>query len=128
MSIPANSNLYSTDLYLRLIARYQDDVHAPDDQRWLLLEAAHIVGQTRLGPHWQVHCLMLSLAWEKRMPREVLGQLFRLALVPLGHLFKRLPIGNSGRANISAFRTMTPSTEVLQVIVAARTTNFSRGG
>ncbi|MFD2377205.1 DUF3703 domain-containing protein [Ottowia pentelensis] len=34
---------------------------------------------------------------------EVAGQLLRLALVPLGHLSGRLPIGNPGRATVSAF-------------------------
>lgn len=126
MPIPANSNFYSTDTYLCLIERFRGANHEPDGQRWLLLEAAHIVGQTRFVAHLQVHCLMLSLAWEKRMPEEVLGQLFRIALVPLGHLLRRLPIGNSGRADISAFRAMDPSTEVLRVIAAARATNFSR--
>ena len=122
MPIPANSNFYSTDTYQRLIEHYRSAAHEPDEpdgQRWLLLEAAHIVGQTRFFSHLQVHCLMLSLAWERRMPKEALGQLFRIALVPLGHLFRRLPIGNSGRADISAFRAMAPSTEVLQVIAAA---------
>ena len=122
----ANSNFNSMDIYLRLIERFRGAaVPEPDGQRWLLLEAAHIVGQTRFFPHLQVHCLMLSLAWEKRIPKEVLGQLFRIALVPLGHLFRRLPIGNSGRADISAFRAMEPSTEVLQVIAAAGATHFS---
>lgn len=126
MQLPANSNFYSTDTYQLLIECYRGAAHEPDGQRWLLLEAAHIVGQTRFFPHLQVHCLMLSLAWERRMPKEILGQLFRIALVPLGHLFRRLPIGNSGRADISAFRAMAPSTEVLQVMAAARAANFSR--
>ena len=82
------------------------------------------MGQTRFGPHLQVHCLMLSLAWEKRMLREVLGQLFRIALVPLGHLLKCLPSGNSGRADISAFRAMETSTEVRQVIAEAKVAKF----
>ena len=38
--------------------------------------------------------------------REIRGQLPRLALVPLGHLFSRLPAGNTGRSNVSAFAPM----------------------
>jgi hypothetical protein len=79
-----------------------------------------VVGQTRLGSHLQVHGLMLALAWETRAAREVLGQIFRIALVPLGHLLGRLPLGNSGRANISAFQVMQPSPAILQVIVESR--------
>lgn len=124
MPIPANSNFYSPDVYQRLVRRYRGVAPDQERQRWLLLEAAHVVGQTRFGLHLQVHCLMLSLAWEKRRLREVLGQLFRIALVPLGHLLKRLPSGNSGRADISAFRAMEPSTEVRQVIAEAKAAKF----
>ncbi|WP_138517115.1 DUF3703 domain-containing protein [Rhodoferax bucti] len=126
MPIPANSNFYSPDIYSHLVQRYRGTDSAQDRQRWLILEAAHVVGQTRFLPHLKVHTLMLLLAWEKRMPKEVLGQLFRLALVPLGYLLKRLPIGNSGRADISAFKAMAPSTEILQVIAAAKSVNLSR--
>ncbi len=38
--------------------------------------------------------------------------LLRLALVPLGHLLARLPLGNIGRSHVSAFRTMVPAAEV----------------
>src|SRR3546814_13656885 len=35
--------------------------------------------------------------------REAAGQATRLFLIPLGSFTGRLPIGNSGRANVSAF-------------------------
>ena len=43
---------------------------------------------------------------ETRDLAELNGQLLRLLLVPLGHLLGRLPLGNTGRANISAFQPM----------------------
>ncbi len=119
MTTPFNENLYDPEVHLRLIARFHSSATEPDSERWLLLEAAHIVGQTRFASHLQVHCLMLALAWEKRMVKESLGQLFRIVLVPLGHLLGRLPLGNSGRAEVSAFKTMAPSTELLQIIAEA---------
>lgn len=126
MPMPASTNFYSDSVYQRLIARYQDTAREETGQRWQLLEAAHIVGQKRFGPHLEVHFLMLSLAWEQRQPKEVLGQLFRIALVPLGHLFKRLPLGNPGRANVSAFKPMQPTTEILEVIAESRAGSFPR--
>jgi hypothetical protein len=117
---PVPGQFYGAEVFARLVQRFKETPATDVHQRWLLLEAAHVVGQTRLGPHWQVHGLMLALAWQTRVPREMLGQLFRLALVPMGHLAGRLPMGNSGRANISAFQAMQPSPEILQVIVEAR--------
>ena len=50
---------------------------------------------------------MLRFAIEIRDAREAWGQLFRLALVPVGHALRRLPVGNTGRSNVSAFVPMT---------------------
>jgi hypothetical protein len=68
-----------------------------------LLERAHVLGQRRFGRHMAVHGRMLRLGWRLRDGREVRGQLLRLLLTPLGHLTGRLPTGNTGGANISAF-------------------------
>lgn len=70
------------------------------------LERAHVLGQTRFGPHLRVHLAMLRAAWAMRDGREMRGQILRIALVPLGHLFGRLPLGNTGGTNVSAFAPM----------------------
>jgi hypothetical protein len=49
---------------------------------------------------------MLRIALRKRDRREVVGQLLRLVLTPLGHLTGRLPQGSTGGANVSAFAPM----------------------
>ncbi|MDH4746257.1 DUF3703 domain-containing protein [Sphingomonas sp. CBMAI 2297] len=49
---------------------------------------------------------MLGHAWRLRQPGEVAGQLFRMALAPLGHFTGRTPAGNTGRSNVSAFAPM----------------------
>jgi hypothetical protein len=79
----------------------------PVVQRWDYLSAAHIAGQTQVQTHWQTHIAMLGQAWQERDAREILGQILRLALVPLGHALQRLPLGNPGRSRISAFEPMT---------------------
>jgi hypothetical protein len=71
-----------------------------------LLERAHVLGQRRLGRHLRVHASMLKVGWALRDWREVRGQLLRLALTPLGHLTGRLPVGNTGGANVGAFAPM----------------------
>ena len=85
----------------------QASTDLPAAQRWDFLIAAHIAGQTEMGLHWQTHAAMLRQAWQERDAREMTGQVMRMALIPLGHAFKRLPLGNSGRSRISAFEPMT---------------------
>lgn len=59
---------------------------------------------------------MLAQAWRTRDAAEVAGQVFRLALVPLGHLTRRLPLGNPGRSTVNAFAPMAVAAEVQALI------------
>jgi hypothetical protein len=89
------------------MAAYQSAVEAGDDDRaWHHLERVHIVSQLYLGPHLASHGAMLGFAIEKRDWSEVLGQMVRMILAPLGTLTGRLPVGNTGRSNVSAFAPM----------------------
>src|SRR3546814_19899392 len=71
------------------------------EQAWCHLERAHVVSQTHLWPHMQSHWKMLQLAVRLRDGREVVGQLFRPALDPLGHLPGPLPIGKTAPSHES---------------------------
>lgn len=73
---------------------------------WSALERAHIVAQPYLALHLASHWAMLAYALRERDFREAWGQCLRFALVPLGAITGLLPIGNTGRSNVSAFRPM----------------------
>lgn len=73
---------------------------------WTALERAHILSQPLVLQHLGVHALMLGLALRTGNAGEATGQLARLALAPLGALTGRIPWGNTGRSNVSAFRPM----------------------
>ena len=89
------------------MARYRAGRRIMDDAAaWQALERAHIVARSYFAPHLASHWHMLDFAMRLPDWREAAGQLFRLALVPLGSLIGRLPTGNTGRARISAFRSM----------------------
>ncbi len=107
---------YNESVFDHLLQRFRKTTEQELLQRWLLLEAAHVVGQTRFLPHLRVHVSMLGVAWQTSDWTEVAGQIFRIVLVPIGHLTGRLPLGNPGRSNISAFKTMTPKPEISQLI------------
>lgn len=84
------------------VARSADDREAA----WRALERLHILSQTAFWPHIRSHLEMLGYAVVLRDGKEVAGQLVRLALAPLGNITGRLPIGNTGRTNVSAFQPM----------------------
>lgn len=79
---------------------------------WQALERAHIVSQPFLGPHLASHWEMLVFAIAERNGQETVGQIVRLALAPLGALTGRIPVGNTGRANVSAFQPMPIAPEL----------------
>jgi len=87
---------------------------------WSALERAHIVSQPYLGPHLAIHWTMLGFAIEQRDMREVAGQIARLALAPFGAVTGRIPIGNTGRSNVSAFQPMPVPEDLLSKINGAR--------
>lgn len=83
------------------------------------LERAHILGQRRTRLHARSHVGMLVLAWARRDRREIVGQLLRIAAAAL---FSRLwvPDGNTGGADVSAFRRMPVPEDLREVLEHAR--------
>lgn len=79
------------------------------------LERAHILSQRLPLPHAHSHWLMLLAGWQQRDLREVLGQALR---IPASLLFSRLwvPLGNTGRARVSAFKTMPLPEELRRLL------------
>lgn len=117
---PGLPEVFDPAVYACLLQQYRRLDHTNTAQQWQLLEAAHVSGQTRLLPHLQTHGLMLALAWRTRNGREFAGQLWRLLLVPLGHALGRLPLGNPGSSDVSAFRPMPVRPDLAELIAKAR--------
>lgn len=69
------------------------------------LERAHILSQRYTMKHVHVHWLMLRLGVSVGAWREAIGQSTRIVAAAL---FSRIwvPIGNTGRANVSAIKPM----------------------
>jgi len=82
------------------------------------LERAHILSQRHTLAHVRVHWRMLRLGASVGDWREVLGQASRIAAAAI---FSRIwvPIGNTGRANVSALKPM-PVPEDLRAILFER--------
>lgn len=98
----AATNLIATEM-----AKYANCLGAGEQAlAWHALERAHIIAQPHFVPHIRSHWTLARFALALRDGCEVAGQLFRLALVPLGSLTARLPAGNTGRARVNAFSPM----------------------
>lgn len=106
--------------YTRLMDGFRGSDGGRVEDRWQWLMAAHIVGQMDFKLHVHSHSVMLRYAAQTRDWPEAAGQLFRLALVPLGHALGRLPAGNIGRATVNAFRPMPLSPAMAKLIGQAR--------
>ena len=88
--------------------------HDPD-AAYVWLERAHILSQRMPLCHAWSHWLMLQAGWQARDWREVSGQLPRIFAALL---FSRIwvPLGNSGRARVSAFQPMPLSEELRRLL------------
>ena len=73
---------------------------------WDHLARAHILAQPHFIDHAFVHVRMIGFAIATSNWIEVRGQAMRLLLAPLGNLTGRLPLGNTGLSDVSAFRPM----------------------
>jgi Protein of unknown function (DUF3703) len=63
---------------------------------------------------------MLARTWQERKWHEVFAQLLRLALIPLGHLAKRLPLGNPGNSRVGALTPMSVPEHLAALIAQSR--------
>lgn len=105
-------------VYARLVRGFADApvTGAHRELQWTWLMAAHVVGQHDPALHFDSHRRMLALARQTRDRGEVMGQLLRIALLPLGHLLRRIPAGNIGRATVPVTQVMRPP-ETVQVLI-----------
>ena len=102
-----------------LLAAFEASMGQPPAERWLWLEAAHVLGQPLLDLHWRSQLAMFRLAFQQGDWSEALGQGLRLALVPLSQFLQRPPRGNTGRAQVNIWRPMPPSATRTERIDAA---------
>ena len=106
----------SRALHAAIRAALRDADSASEAQTaFAALERAHILSQRLPLLHAYSHWRMLRLGWQLRDWREVAGQLPRIGAALL---FSRLwvPLGNSGRARISAFARQPISAELQRLL------------
>lgn len=99
---PKLHKAFNTEIALSREAYHADDL----DLAFHHLERAHVLGQRSFLPHLQTHVAMMWIGVRRRDGREIFGQMLRLLAVAPAAIFKRVPIGNTGGANVPALEPM----------------------
>lgn len=84
------------------------------------LERAHVLGQASTVHHVRVHLHMLAWSWRHRRPHEFFGQVTRVVGATVATPIGMIPIGNTGGANVSPFKSMAIPRDLDAFIAAAR--------
>jgi hypothetical protein len=75
------------------------------------------------------HLAMLTCALRRRQAREIVGQVMRLVLAAPGSWTGRYPVGNTGGADVSAFRPMPVPDDLRAALgIETRVTEADGGG
>lgn len=80
---------------------------------WHHLERAHVIGQAYPWSHTYVHWLMLRFGIKIKDGREIIGQLPRLMVGGVKSFVGKIPVGNTGGANVPPLKPM-PIAEDIQ--------------
>jgi hypothetical protein len=73
---------------------------------WRHLERAHILGQSYPIEHTAVHWKMLKFGFAIKNWHEVLGQIPRLLVGGVKSFVGKIPVGNTGGANVPPLKPM----------------------
>ncbi len=76
------------------------------NQAWVHLERAHIIGQSYPVPHTYAHWLMLKFGFKIKSKSEIFGQLPRLFVGGVKSFVGKIPVGNTGGANVPPLKPM----------------------
>lgn len=75
-------------------------------EAWHHLERAHIIGQSYPYEHSYAHWKMLQFGFFIKDAKEILGQIPRLLVGGVKSFVGKVPVGNTGGANVPPLRPM----------------------
>lgn len=86
---------------------------------WSHLERAHVIGQAYPWPHTYVHWKMLQFGFSIKSWKEVLGQIPRLLVGSVKSFVGKIPVGNTGGANIPPLKPLPIDPEIMEMFEKA---------
>lgn len=107
--------------YRQELAAFKVSFAAEDlQQAWRHLERAHIIGQAYPGEHTYAHWQMLKFGIRIKSSREVIGQIPRLLVGGVKSFVGRIPVGNTGGANVHPLKPMEIPDDLKKILMLSR--------
>ena len=99
--------------YRQELAQHKIAFEAHDLQlAWYYLERAHILGQSYPKEHSYVHWKMLQFGFAIKSWKEIKGQILRLLFGGVKSFVGKIPVGNTGGANVPPLQPMEISEDL----------------
>lgn len=93
--------------YLKELDDYRCSLYRQEfRQAWRHLERAHILGQSYPFEHTAVHWEMFKFGIKIKDGKEILGQIPRLLAGGVKSFVGKIPVGNTGGANVPPLQPM----------------------
>ena len=89
-------------------------------QSWRHLERAHILGQPYPYQHTEVHWKMIRFGIKLKNWKEVVGQIPRLLIGGVKSFVGKIPLGNTGGANVPPLQPMEIPDDLAAIINNAK--------
>ncbi|MCW3088089.1 MAG: hypothetical protein JWQ78_1475 [Sediminibacterium sp.] len=106
-----------TSFYESELGNYRDALATGQLQKaWHHLERAHILGQAWFVQHSHVHWMMLGFGIRIKNRKEILGQIPRLLLGGVKSFVGRIPVGNTGGADVPALAPMVIPDDLQRIL------------
>lgn len=107
--------------YLQELNLYREKLAMVHFQEaWRHLERAHILGQPYPYQHSEVHWLMLRFGFLIKDWKEIQGQILRLLVGGIKSFVGKVPVGNTGGANVPPLLPMEISEDLQQILFSNR--------
>lgn len=85
-------------------------------EAWRHYERAHIIGQRYPLQHSHVHWQMLKFGIRIKSIKEVFGQITRLIFGGVKSFVGKVPVGNTGGANVPPLRSMEIPRDIMVIL------------
>nr|WKN38655.1 DUF3703 domain-containing protein [Tunicatimonas sp. TK19036] len=86
---------------------------------WNQLERAHILGQAYPWHHSYVHWKMLLFGIHIKSAKEIFGQIPRLLIGGVKSFVGKIPVGNTGGANVPPLKSMKIEGDLMTIFKSA---------
>ncbi|WP_306643881.1 DUF3703 domain-containing protein [Sanyastnella coralliicola] len=93
--------------------------HENRAKAWNHLERAHIIGQKYPYAHSYVHWKMLQFGFKIKNWKEVVGQIPRLVFGGVKSFVGKIPVGNTGGANVPPLKPLPINEELISIFEKA---------